>query len=169
MFSMLPTFLVVEHGHSERSVKYLVGVSRITGFAAIFTAGALSDRFGFAAVVSVIMSVTGVMTVLIGLTHGTVLLIAGVSAAPCRAGLLPGRDSALTDTAPVAARNLAVALAIPMANLVGAGIAPRAFGAVAAAGYFEAGFIALGTLTVASLALLPLRRAKQATPGTTPA
>jgi len=166
VFSMLPTFLVVEHGHSEQFVNTLVGVSRITGFAAIFTAGALSDRFGFAAVVSVIMSVTGIMTILIGLTHGTVLLVAVFLQPLVVQAFFPVAIRALTDAAPVAARNLAVALAIPMANLVGAGIAPRAFGAVAAAGHFETGFIALGTLTVVSLALLPMRRAKQAPPGT---
>ncbi len=166
VFSMLPTFLVVEHGHSEQFVNTLVGVSRITGFAAIFTAGALSDRFGFAAVVSVIMSVTGVMTILIGLTHGAVLLVAVFLQPLVVQAFFPVAIRALTDAAPVAARNLAVALAIPLANLVGAGIAPRAFGAVAAAGYFETGFIALGTLTVVSLALLPLRRAKETPPGT---
>ncbi|MFP4374474.1 MAG: MFS transporter [Spirochaetaceae bacterium] len=165
VFSMLPTFLVAEHGHSEQFVNTLVGVSRITGFAAIFMAGALSDRFGFAAVVSVIMGVTGAMTILIGLTHGTVLLVAVFLQPLVVQGFFPVAIRALTDAAPVAARNLAVALAIPLANLVGAGVAPRAFGAVAAAGYFETGFIALGTLTVASLALLPLRRAKQANAG----
>jgi len=163
VFSMLPTFLVVEHGHSERFVNTLVGVSRIAGFAAIFTAGALSDRFSFAAVVTVIMSVTGGMTILIGLTHGTALLVAVFLQPLVVQAFFPVAIRALTDAAPVAARNLAVALAIPMANLIGAGVAPRIFGAVAAAGHFEAGFLALGTLTVLSLALLPLRRVKQVT------
>jgi NNP family nitrate/nitrite transporter-like MFS transporter len=156
VFSILPTFLVVEHGYSEAFVNTLVGVSRVTGFAAIFTAGALSDRFGFRAVVAVIMSVTGLMTVLIGVTGGTLLLIAVFLQPLVVQAFFPVAIRALTDAAPVAARNLAVALAIPLANLVGAGIAPRAFGAVASAGYFEAGFIALGLLTIVSLAMLPL-------------
>jgi NNP family nitrate/nitrite transporter-like MFS transporter len=156
VFAILPTYLIVEHGHNEAFVNTLVGVSRVTGFAAIFTAGALSDRFGFAAVVTVIMTVTGGMTILIGLTGGTLLLIAVFLQPLVVQAFFPVAIRALTDAAPVQARNLAVALAIPLANLVGAGVAPRAFGAVAAAGYFRVGFVVLGTMTVVSLGLLPL-------------
>lgn len=161
VFAILPTYLIVEHGHSEGFVNTLVGVSRVTGFAAIFTAGALSDRFGFAAVVAVIMSVTGAMTLLIGVTSGTLLIIAVFLQPLVVQAFFPVAIRALTDAAPVQARNLAVALAIPLANLVGAGVAPRAFGAVAAAGYFRVGFIVLGAMTVLSLGLLPLLRSRQ--------
>jgi NNP family nitrate/nitrite transporter-like MFS transporter len=169
VFSILPTFLVVEHGRSEQFVNTLVGISRITGFAAIFTAGALSDRFGFKAVVAVIMAITGGMTILIGVLAGTPLLVAVFFQPLVVQAFFPVAVRALTDVSPPAARNLSIALAIPLANLVGAGVAPRAFGAVAAAGYFEAGFIVLGSITVASLALLPLLgRAVPARARTTP-
>lgn len=155
VFSILPTFLVVEHGHSEQFVNTLVGLSRITGFAAIFTAGLLSDRFGFPMVVAVIMGVTGLMTVLIGLTGGIALLIAVFLQPLVVQSFFPVAVRALTDVSPPAARNLSIALAIPLANLVGAGIAPRVFGAVAAAGAFELGFVALGAITMAGVLLLP--------------
>jgi MFS family permease len=96
------------------------------------------------------------MTILIGLTGGTLLLIAVFLQPLVVQAFFPVAIRALTDAAPVQARNLAVALAIPLANLVGAGVAPRAFGAVAAAGYFRVGFVVLGTMTVVSLGLLPL-------------
>lgn len=156
VFSILPTFLVVEHAYSEQFVNTLVGASRITGFAAIFTAGALSDRFGFRTVVAAILSITGLMTLLIGVTSGPLLLVAVVMQPLVVQSFFPVALRALTDTSPPAARNLAVALAIPLANLVGSGIAPRVFGALAGAGNFEAGFIVLGGITIGSMALLPL-------------
>lgn len=156
VYSILPTFLIAEHGHSEQFVNGLVGISRITGFAAIFAAGALSDRFGFEVVVGSIMSVTGAMTVLIGTTTGTVLLLAVFLQPLVVQAFFPVAIRALTDAAPPAARNLAVALAIPLANLMGSGVAPRVFGAVAAAGRFELGFIVLGAIVIGSIGLLPL-------------
>lgn len=155
VFSILPTFLVVEHGHSEQFVNTLVGLSRITGFAAIFTAGFLSDRFGFPSVVAVIMSITGLMTVLIGVTGGIALLIAVFLQPLVVQSFFPVAVRALTDVSPPSARNLSIALAIPLANLVGAGIAPRVFGAVAAAGAFEIGFVVLGAITIAAVGFLP--------------
>lgn len=166
VFAILPTFLIVEHGYSERFVNTLVGLSRTTGFAAIFTAGAFADRVGFSAVAATIMTVTGVMTMLLGITHGLLLLLAVFLQPLVVQAFFPVAIRALTDAAPVQARNLAVALAIPLANLVGAGVAPRAFGAIAAAGRFEIGFIVLGGITVASLALLPLLDGRQASHGT---
>jgi predicted MFS family arabinose efflux permease len=62
--------------------------------------------------------------------------------------------SALSDVAPPHARSLAIALAIPLANLFGAGLAPRALSWTGEIGRFPLGFVVLGGLTIASLLLL---------------
>lgn len=154
VFSVLPTYLVVEHGLSEQLVNTLVGLSRITGFVSILLAGSLADRYGFAPVVSIVLGTTGVVTLLLGLTEG-VPLLAAVFLQPMLVGaFFPLGLAALADVAPAEARNLAVALAIPLANLVGAGVTPRVMSAAGEAGHFRIAFIALGVLTVASLLLL---------------
>ena len=143
VFSVLPTYLVVEHGLSERLVNMLVGFSRVSSFGSILLAGSLTDRLGFRAVVSAVLGVTGVVTVLIGVASGTILL-AAVFLQPMLIGaFFPVGMSALTRSSPPHARNLAVALAIPLANLVGSGIVPRIMSAAGAAGHFRLSFVLL--------------------------
>ncbi|TVQ20635.1 MAG: MFS transporter [Spirochaetaceae bacterium] len=156
VFSVLPTYLIVDHALDEQLVNTLIGLSRISGFFAILLAGSLVDRFGFHLVVAIVLSVTGAVTVLIGTAGGPLLLIA-VFVQPMIVGaFFPVGLRALTDAVPASARSLAVALAIPMANLVGSGVTPRLLIVAGAAGRFSLGFVVLGAITVASLALLRL-------------
>lgn len=154
VYSVLPTYLVVDHGLSEQLVNTLVGLSRATGFASILVAGALADRYGFAPVVTVVLGMTGIVTVLVGLLSGWSMLVA-VFLQPLLVGsFFPLGLGALADVAPPHARSLAIALAIPLANLFGAGIAPRVMSLAGTAGHFRLAFVVLGVLTVASLLLL---------------
>lgn len=156
VFSVLPTYLVVDHGMEEGFVNTLIGASRVTAFVAILSAGTLADRFGFRAVVLVVMVITGTVTLLIGAASGTVLVVS-VFLQPMTVGaFFPVGLSALTDVAPPKMRNLAVALAIPLANLVGGGIAPPLLSAAGAAGGFPTAFVVLGIIVIASVASLPL-------------
>lgn len=154
VFSVLPTYLVVDHGLREGLVNTLVGLSRLSGFASILFAGALVDRFGFAPVVLVVLGTTGVVTVALGLFSGIPLLVAVFLQPLLVQSFFPLGLSALSDVAPPHARNLAVALAIPLANFSGAGVAPRLLSLAGTGGHFRLAFIVLGTLTVASLLLL---------------
>jgi len=154
VFSVLPTYLIVEHGLDERLVNTLVGLSRVTGFASILLAGTLADRYGFVRVVLIVLGTTGLVTVAIGVASGPPLLVA-VFLQPLLVGaFFPLGLSALSDVAPPQARSLAVTLAIPLANLSGAGLAPRVLSWAGELGRFRLGFVVLGLLTIASLVLL---------------
>ena len=161
VYGVLPTYLVLEHGLPERFVNNLVGASRITGFAAILTAGTLADRFGFRPVVAVVLVITGFATLLLGVAQGW-LLMASVFLQPLIvSAYFPVALNALANVTAPERRNLAFALAIPMANLVGAGVAPPLFAAAGARGWFPQAFVVLGILVVASVALLPLMRGSE--------
>ncbi|MFW5745083.1 MAG: MFS transporter [bacterium] len=164
VFSVLPTYLVVDHGLNEGLVNTLVGLSRVSGFASILFAGALVDRFGFAPVVSVVLGTTGVVTVTLGLASGIPLLVAVFLQPMLVQSFFPLGLSALSDVAPPHARNLAIALAIPLANFFGAGVAPRLLSLAGTGGHFRLAFIVLGTITVASLLLLRVYRPAPPTP-----
>jgi predicted MFS family arabinose efflux permease len=164
VYGVLPTYLVVDHGLSERLVNNLVGASRITAFAAILGAGTLTDRFGFRPVVTVVLVVTGVATVLMGVARGW-LLVVSVFVQPMIVGAyFPVGLNALAGVTSPQRRSLAVALAIPMANIVGAGVAPPLLTAAGARGHFATAFVVLGVLVVASVALLPFMRRGAASP-----
>jgi predicted MFS family arabinose efflux permease len=158
VYGVLPTYLIVEHGLSERFVNNLVGASRITGFIAILSAGGLTDRFGFRPVVTVILIVTGAATLLLGISKGWLLLVS-VFVQPAIVGAyFPVGLNALANATTPERRNLAIALAIPLANIVGGGLAPPLFTAAGARGWFPHAFVLVGILVVASIGLLPLMR-----------
>lgn len=156
MYSVLPTYLVVDHGLEETFVNTLIGGSRVIAFAAILSAGAFADRYGFRRVVLIIMFLTGVATMLIGLTTGATLVISVFLQPAIVGAFFPVAITALTDIVSPRMRNLSVALAIPMANLAGGGIAPTVLSAVGAAGGFSIGFVVLGVLILLSVLTLPL-------------
>lgn len=154
VYAVLPTFLIVEHGIAEATVNTLVGISRTSGFAAILASGALSDRFGFRPVAAVILIFSAVMTAAIGVTGGGLLLAVVFLQPLILQGFFPVAVVAVTASAPAAARNLAVVIPVVSANLVGAGLTPRAFGAFAGVGRFGFGFVVLGVLLAAGSAAL---------------
>ena len=158
VYTILPTYLILEHGLPERFVNNLVGASRITGFLAILSAGSLADRFGFRPVVAVILAVTGLATILMGLSRGTLLLVSVFLQPMIIQAYFPVALNALARVTAPERRNLAVSLAIPMANLVSVGVAPALLSAAGARGLFPQSFVVLGVLVVAGLALLPLMR-----------
>ncbi|MCK5735046.1 MAG: MFS transporter [Spirochaetaceae bacterium] len=158
VYSVLPTYLMIEQGLPEQFVNNLVGASRIAGIAMLIIAGALTDRFGFRPVVSVILLVTGAATLLIGMAHGG-LLIAGVFLQPLFVGaFFPVAINELTKVTVPERRSLAVALAFPLSNLIGGGLAPPLLAAAGARGWFSQAFVLLGIIIMASVALLPLMR-----------
>ncbi|MFW5686011.1 MAG: MFS transporter [Spirochaetota bacterium] len=164
VYAALPTYLVVEHGLSEQLVNTLVGASRITGFAAIMAAGGLTDRFGFRKVVTTILVVTGVVTFLLGASSGTFLLVSVFLQPMIVGAYFPVGLNALAGVTAPARRHLAVALAIPLANLAGGGVAPPVLMAVGAAGHFRVGFMVTGVLVLAAIGLLPLMRGGKGRP-----
>lgn len=165
VFAVLPTYLVLDHGLSEQLVNTLVGFSRVTGFASILLAGTLADRYGFRRVVLVILGTTGLVTIAIGLLEGVPLMVA-VFLQPLLVGaFFPLGLSALSTVFPPERQNLAVALAIPLANLIGSGLMPRVLAFAGSVGRFDLGFVLLGLLTVASLVLLRWYPVPQSRPG----
>ena len=154
IFSVLPTYLMVDHGLPEELVNTLVGLSRVSGFASILLAGTFADRHGFARVTVVVLGTTALVTIILGVASGPLLLVA-VFLQPLLVGaFFPLGLSALSDVAPPHARNLAIALAIPLANVFGAGVTPRIMSWAGSLGAFRLSFVVLGVLTLASLRLL---------------
>jgi NNP family nitrate/nitrite transporter-like MFS transporter len=158
VYSVLPTYLIVDHGLSERFVNNLVGASRVTGFLAILSAGTLTDRFGFRPVVTIILLVTGTVTILLGVAHGWFLVVS-VFLQPLVVGaFFPVGLNALSRVTSPERRNLAIALAIPLANIMGVGTIPPLLTTAGARGFFSVSFVVLGAIVLASIGLLPIMK-----------
>ena len=155
VYSVLPTYLMADQGLDESLVNNLIGFSRISGTFAILAAGGVADRIGVRPVLALVLGVTGIATALLGLASGSLLLVAVFLQPAIIGAVFPVLLNALSEVTKPALRSLAVALAIPIANLAGAGLAPLVLSALGATGLFRAAFVVLGLGVVASLALVP--------------
>ena len=162
VYSVLPTFLSTVHEMSEARANTIVGAGRILAFLTMVTVGTLMDRFGFTRVALVILIAGGAVTVLVGLTTGTLLYVVVVLQPAIVGAYLPISWAALSDVVPSHARPLSISLAIALSNLIAAGAAPLIMAAAGAAGYFGPAFVVLGSLVIAGSSVLTLLPRKTA-------
>jgi len=151
VYSMLPTYLVSSEGMELNRVNILLSLSRVSGLVMIFVTGWLSDRFGARLLITVVLSLSAVLTVLLGFSHKA-LLLAAVFAQPlviiC---FFPAGLSALSDAFEPRLLSLAISFMIPFAYFFGAGLVPAGMGFLGELGLFWAGFSIIGASLIAVL------------------
>ncbi|MBW2618728.1 MAG: MFS transporter, partial [Deltaproteobacteria bacterium] len=155
IFSMLPLYLVSQHGLARQVTNLLVALSRISGLGMVFLAGWASDRLGPRRALAGVLAINGVLTVLLGLTsEGPLLLLIFLQPAIASC-FFPPAFAELSRTSPPKARSLAVSLTVPAAFMVGSGVIPAGIGLAGQAGSFGAGIVVVGGMILAGLILLP--------------
>jgi len=156
IYSILPTFLVGVEGMEVDPVNTLLGVSRISGLGVLFLSGYLIDKIGVPRLMTGVFLITGVLTVVIGAFHGIPMLV-GVFLQPVAiAAFFPAAVSAMADLGPPQARNLGVAVIIPVVNVISNGLFPWLMGILTENGTVRSGFIGLGVLMLISIVMVPL-------------
>lgn len=146
IYTMLPLYLVTEHGMNREMANTLVAISRIPGLMIVFAAGWATDRFGSKRALVWILVVTGILTIALGLAEGawtSVLVFIQPMIAVC---FPPAALVALSLIGPRETRNIAVSITIPFAFLVGGGILPTLIGILGDAGAFGLGIVIVGGL-----------------------
>ena len=144
VYSILPMFLVSEHGMAEQSANMLVGISRSTTLITAFFGGWLSDRFGSLKTMTVVLLLTGLFTALLGFGPGQ-LLQAWVWLQPLLAVcFFAPAFSALSQIGSPDARNIVISVAIPISFVLGGGVVPAGITRLADSGHFGLGLILAG-------------------------
>ncbi len=156
VYSMLPTFLVTERGLSGTAANSLISVSRLTALFLVFSSGLLADRFGARLMIGVVCTAAGIATVLIGVSGGAVLVAAVLLQPMLVAAFFPAGFIVLTGVTDSESRNLVVAMVIPLAYVFGGGVVPTGIGWLSARGRFDVGFVIVGLMMIAAVALLRL-------------
>ena len=156
IYSMLPLYLVVDHGILRVEANTLVAISRVPTLIIVFFAGWAVDRFGAAKVMNVVFALTGSMTILLGLANTSWIKLIVLLQPLFAVCFFPVGLALLAVIAPPQSRGLAVSLALPVAFMIGAGLAPTVIGILGDAGQFELGFILLGVITLFGSLLLRL-------------
>ena len=158
VYAMLPLYLVNEGGLERTFANSLIAVSRVTGLIMAFTSGWITDRFGERRALAWIFAVMGVVTISLGLLQGTGLMIMVFLQAALPACFFPPGFAALARIVPPEDRNVAVALAVPLAILGGSGGVPVAIGYFGETWSLSAGFISVGVIILAGTFLVRLIR-----------
>ncbi|MFP3910914.1 MAG: MFS transporter [Desulfobacteraceae bacterium] len=161
IYTMLPLYLVTEHGLHRNWANTLIALSRISGLFMAFFAGWASDRFGPNRTISTVFFLTGLATVFLGMVP-TAWIVVIVFLQPIMAVcFFPPGFAALSAITPPSARNIAVSLTVPLAFVIGGGAIPIGIGAMGDAGSFGAGIALTGGLillgSLLSLFLKPAR------------
>jgi fucose permease len=153
-FSMLPLFLVVEHGFDQTSVNVLLALSRVACLFTAFSAGMLCDRMGAFKALIIFLSLTGMLTILLGQSSGHwvwVLLFVQPAVAVC---MFAPIFTFLSLSMPPQTRSLGVSMVTTCATLFGAGLMPIGLGYMGEMGRFGTGFSIMGILILVGVVVL---------------
>ena len=147
-FSMLPLYLVSEHGMSKAWANQLVSVSRIPCFFVALGSGILIDRMGAKPTIFLALSTAGILTFALGVLENRPLQVAVILQPILAVTFFPAGFAGLSQIFEADVRSLAVSLIIPMAFVCGTGIIPSGIGWFADLGHFRLAFIIHGLIVL---------------------
>ena len=163
IYSMLPLYLVADHGIFRVQANTIVAISRVSTLFIVFFAGWASDRFGAARIINIVFFLTGIMTVLIGLANTSWIILIVLLQPIFAVCFFPVGFALLSSIVPPQDRALAVSLALPVSFMIGAGFVPMGIGFMGDAGQFELAFIILGIVIFSGSILLGFVRLRDQT------
>jgi NNP family nitrate/nitrite transporter-like MFS transporter len=159
VYTMLPLFLVTEHGIDRNLANSLISVSRISGLLMALAGGWASDRFGPRRTLVVVFLLTGLSTIGMGLSNRSMVTVTVFLQPLMAVCFFPAGFAALSAISPAGSRNIAVSLAIPAAFLVGGGAVPALIGFMGDRYSFALGISLVGGMILTGAALsMGLRR-----------
>ncbi len=146
VFTMLPVYLSEERGMTLGSANTLLGLANIAPLAAVFFSGWVTSRIGEKRAIALFTFLTGVVTVLVGVTSGTVLKVFVVLMAALAVCIFPPAFASVARIVQPNYRSLAAAFCSPTAFVFGGGLLPTALGYMGEAWSFGTGIIIVGAV-----------------------
>ncbi|MBN2808330.1 MAG: MFS transporter [Deltaproteobacteria bacterium] len=159
LFNMLPAYLVSYFGMPQETANTLISLSRGFTIITVFLGGWATDRIGAKRTLIVVLSITGVITFTLGMVPEEAQILARIMVflQPLLAvAFFPAGFAMLSASVPTESRNLAVAMTVSLAFLIGGGIVPYVIGLCGDAGHFDHGFAVVGLLIASGAAITPL-------------
>jgi NNP family nitrate/nitrite transporter-like MFS transporter len=146
IYTMLPLYLVTDHGLDRNWANTLIALSRIAAVGMALAGGWATDRFGPQRILRVVFILSGMLTLFIGLASqawvGAAVFLQPIMAV-C---FFPAGLAALSLVSSTSERNLTVSLTIPMAFLIGGGATPVLIGLIGEIHSFGWGIATIGGL-----------------------
>jgi NNP family nitrate/nitrite transporter-like MFS transporter len=153
IYTMLPLYLVNDHGIERNLANSLVAFSRIPGLGMAFVGGWLTDRIGAKTTLIHVFLLSGIATILMGITSAPWVLVVVFVQAMMVVCFFPAGFAALSRIGPSNARNIAVSLTVPFAFLFGGGVVPTGIGFMGDVASFSMGIVLVGVLLLSGVLL----------------
>ena len=153
VYTMLPLFLVNEHGMDRDLANTVLALSRISGLFMALVGGWASDRFGPRNILIAVFALTGIATIWLGAATKQWVLAAVFVQPVLAVCFFPAGFAALSRIGPEGSSNLAVSITIPIAFIFGGGVVPSLIGLMGDFGSFANGIMLVGAV-IAGGALL---------------
>ncbi len=158
IYTMLPIYLVAEHGMLPGRANTLVALSRVAGVAMTLVGGWATDRFGPRGVLRLVFLLTGATTLFIGFASSLWVEVAVFIQPLLAVCFFPAGLAALAMVSSERQRNILVSLTVPFAFLIGGGGAPTLIGFFGDLGSFGGGIALVGAAITMGVVLTGLLR-----------
>lgn len=146
IYTMLPLYLVTDHGMDLDWANTLIAVSRIAALGMTLVGGWATDNFGPKRILKLVFVLTGTMTIFIGLASSS-WIAAAVFLQPVMAVcFFPAGLAALSMISSAKERSITISLTVPFAFLLGGGAAPTLIGYIGDVHSFGLGIAIVGGL-----------------------
>ncbi len=153
VYTMLPLYLVTEHGLDRDLANTLIAISRVSGIAMALAGGWVTDRFGPKKSLISVFVLTGTATVVLGAAPSSWVFFVVFLQPMLAVCFFPAGFAILSGIGPANARNIAVSLTIPFAFLIGGGVIPTIIGYMGDTVSFALGIIMVGGLILSGAGL----------------
>lgn len=148
IYTMLPLYLVTDHGMDRNLANTLIALSRIACVAMAFVGGWATDRFGPKQTIRVVLLLAGVLTLLLGAVSSSYILYIVFLQPLVAVCFFPAGFAAMSLITSPKLRHIAVSLTVPMAFLFGGGLVPILIGFVGDMASFAVGISMIGGLII---------------------
>ena len=152
IYTMLPLYLVAEHGMDINLANTLVALSRIPSIIIVFFGGWATDRIGPRRTLKIVLLITGLMTLFLGILSRSLISYIVFLQPLVAVCFFPAGFAAMSLIVPAQLRNIAVSLIIPLAIVIGGGLAPVFIGFIGDMGSFGVAIMICGGLITAGSA-----------------
>ncbi|MBP8645664.1 MAG: MFS transporter [Syntrophobacteraceae bacterium] len=158
IYSMLPLYLITDHGMSQGRANTLVALSRVTTPLLALVGGWCSDRFGLRRTMAVSLLLTGLSTIGLGLAPSCRIVPLIFLQANLSVCFFPAALAAISLLGPPSSRNVVISLIISLAFLLGAGGVPTLIGIMGTLGSFSPAISLVGVLSLPAAAMVHFLR-----------
>ncbi|UCD81875.1 MAG: MFS transporter [Desulfobacterales bacterium] len=146
IYTMLPLYLVTDHGLDRNWANTLIAVSRIAALGVTLVGGWATDNFGPQKILRLVFVLTGILTIFIGLASSSWVAIAVFLQPVMAVCFFPAGLAALSMVSSAKERSITISLTVPVAFLLGGGAAPTLIGFIGDLHSFGWGIALVGGL-----------------------